>query len=61
MGNTRVCFKGNLLAQQEINTVKLEGKKKGSIRRERSSIMKNNLNSYKNMILKMTVGSYTSE
>jgi hypothetical protein len=42
-------FKGNFLEQQEKNTAKQEGEKKGSIRRKRKIIMKNNLNGYKNM------------
>jgi hypothetical protein len=41
----------NLLEQQEKNTVMRERKKKGSIRRERRIIMKNNLIGYKNVIL----------
>jgi hypothetical protein len=36
-------------------------KEKGSIRRKRWIIMINNLNGYKNVILKMTVGSSTSK
>ncbi|PNF40761.1 hypothetical protein B7P43_G17807 [Cryptotermes secundus] len=46
--NTSICFKGNILKQQE-DIVNLAGKKKGSVRRKRIT-MENNLNGHKMML-----------
>jgi hypothetical protein len=61
IGNTKICFKGNLKEQQEKNKVKLEEQKKGFTRRKRSNIVSSNWNWYKNVIEGMRARSFINK